>query len=156
MSEELELRQNSRRRLFNSVGELSDLEHQRATWLDREMQNPHYSYAEFFESFYDVAGGEYEARDRNAQDAPLNWLIEQGILSEGERDAIWPVHEALRDYVLPIGDYYDHEAILRDPAWHDVCRIAASARDELLMLVDSEERALFENELPGAAAKRWP
>ena len=49
-----ETRLRLRLNLFGSVGELSDLEHQNATWLDPEMQNPHFTFVEFFECFYDA------------------------------------------------------------------------------------------------------
>ncbi|HVM37266.1 MAG TPA: hypothetical protein VM265_02590 [Sphingomicrobium sp.] len=92
-----ELRTNVRRNLFGSVAELADIEHQRATWLDPEMQNPHYGFVEFFERFYDFAGGNYDALDPETDDAPLRWQVDDGMLSEPERDAIWPLHVALRD-----------------------------------------------------------
>ena len=149
-------RRNIRVGLFGSVGELADIHHQRATWLDPEMQNPHYSFVEFFECFYDVAGGSYDATSPDAEDAPFAYLVSGGDISCAERDALWPLHEALRGYCEP-SDAYDHEAILDDPTWHDVCRVASEVRSNLLaLIVDPAERAYFENVLPSAQGKRWP
>ena len=155
MSADDELRRHLRSQLFSSVAELADLEFQRATWLDPDIQNPHYSFVEFVECFYDVAAGTYTADDRDAKNAPLSHLLDNGHISQAERDAIWPLHVALRRYVSP--DCHNHEAILRDPKWLDVCAVARQARSALAALVsDPHELDFFENQLPSASERRWP
>ena len=149
-------RQSCRATIFGCVSELSDLAFQRATWLDPEMQNPHYSFIEFFETFYGVNGGSYDSNDKNAPDAPFSRRVREGILSPVERDEVWKVHMALKCYEGP-SDHYDHEDILSDPAWHAVVDVAALAVESLKAGLESvAELQAFENRLPSQADKRWP
>lgn len=155
MAVDHELRHNVRRSLFTSVSELADLEFQRATWLDPEMQNPHYGYVEFVECFYDLAAGSYDADDPASDKAPLRHWVGSGVLTQAEMDVIWPLHLALRVYRPQ--DCYDHNAILDDPAWQSVSLAASNAKDGLARIgLSPEELNYFKNELPNAAAKRWP
>lgn len=142
--------------MFGSVAELGDLAHQRATWLDPEMQNPHFSYVEFVECFYDACGGLDAGLVKDAPDAPFSRLVREGILSSEERDLLWEVHLALAAYQEPDG-HYNHAAILDDPAWHSVVAVASSVTATLqsLLAADDDPRA-FENHVPTAKDKRWP
>ena len=150
-------RQARRECIFGSVSELSDLSFQRATWLDPEMQNPHYSFVEFFESFYDIAAGSYDSAHKDAPDAPFSLDADQGVLTLAERDAVWQVHLALKAYEEPGGDAYDHAGILSDPAWHAVVEVASEAVAALKgILDDPDDLRTFENLLPSSANKRWP
>ena len=124
-----ELRHNVRRSLFESVGELADLDFQRATWLDPEMQNPHYGYVEFVQCFYDIAAGSYDASDPASNNAPLRRWVGKDVLTQAEMDVIWPLHLALRAYQPR--DYYDHKTILDDLTWHSVSLTASCAKDGL-------------------------
>lgn len=146
---------NWRNLIFSSVAELGDLDYQRATWLDPEMQNPHFTFVEFFECFYDAAGGSYDAKEYDADDAPFTHKVGAGILSETERDLVWPVHLALSSYST--NDDYDHAAILSDPSWQNVVETASVATERLRKSFTSDRdlKALV-NELPSPEVKRWP
>jgi hypothetical protein len=135
---------------------LGNIAFQRATWLDPEMQNPHYSYVEFCECFYDVASGGYHSKDREAPDAPFLRQLSTGLITRNERDTLWEVHLALEGYKEPNG-HYDHAAILKDPAWHAVVEIASNAAATLkASLEPTDDLRAFENQIPSGAAKRWP
>ncbi len=145
----------SRISIFQTLAALGDLEFQRATWLDPEMQNPHFTYVEFTECFYDLAAGDWRVLEKIAPDAPFTWLFGAGRIDEAERDLLWGVHLALSADKQPDG--YDHEAILASPSWREVVRVASNAVALLKRsLTDPEERAALENTLPSASAKQWP
>jgi len=144
-----------RYRTFASVASLGDIEFQRATWLDPDMQNPAYTFVEFFEVFYDANAGEYEASNPEKRKAPFNYQVRQNVLSSEERDIMWPVHLEMAGYET--ADDYDHAQILADPAWHRVVATAATATSALQALLKKpEERAALENHLPSPDAKHWP
>ncbi|HEX4693319.1 hypothetical protein [Sphingomonas sp.] len=150
-----ELQRNIRAGLFGSIAELADIDYQRATWLDPEMQNPHYGYVEFVECFYDSSGGSYDETDPTAVHAPLRHWIETKVLSQVEADSIWPLHLALK--ACRPKDPYALDVILDDAAWQVVVATAYKAKEGLIPIVKSpEELGYFENCLPDATGKRWP
>jgi hypothetical protein len=125
------------------------------TWLDPEMQNPHFTYVEFVECFYDIGAGDWRVLERAAPDAPFSWLLGAGRINEAEHNLLWRVHLALSADEQP--DDYDHEAILSSPSWLEVVRVASEAVALLrCALTDPEELSALENTSPNAAAKRWP
>ncbi len=119
-----------RRWWFCRVGELSDLDLQRRTWLDIRNTNPHWSYVEFIES--------YPERDQLSDALDHGWLTaeEFAILSELGR--------VLESHTAPGGNDYDNAAILNDPAWHAVVDAAERAKQQLLaMTSDQQEREML-------------
>tara|TARA_R110002033_G_scaffold9072_2_gene30945 strand:+ start:569 stop:1012 length:444 start_codon:yes stop_codon:yes gene_type:complete len=142
--------------IFGSVAELGDIGYQKATWLDPEMQNPHFTFGEFFECFYDAGAGDYEAIDPNSARAPFKTHVDQGHISAEERDIVWRVHLALKDYQEP-GDAYDHASILADPKWLEVVSIARKATEQLReIFADPVDQTSLENKLPPPEQKKWP
>ncbi|MBS0478773.1 MAG: hypothetical protein JSR79_05680 [Proteobacteria bacterium] len=119
------------------------------------MQNPHYSYIEFVECFYDSAGGSYWEIDPAANNAPLKWLVDSKILSRAEANIVWPLHIALKQY-RP-GDAYAFDVILDDRAWQVVVAAASLAKEGLVSKIHSlDELKYFETSLPHPDGKRWP
>ncbi|WP_150124943.1 hypothetical protein [Tsuneonella mangrovi] len=140
--------------IFNAVSALGDLGFQRATWLDPEMENPAYSFVEFFECFYDASWGSYDSDNRDAPDAPFRKHINDGVLSENERDILWSVHLALKEYSAD--DVYAHAFILDDPVWQGVVSVASVATERLRkILTDDREIHALDNVLPSPEVKRW-
>lgn len=145
----------SRCSILETVAALGDIEFQRATWLDPEMQNPHFTYVEFVECFYDTCGGDWRIQDRDGDAAPFAYLFRAGVITREERDLFWEVHLALTEDKQ--FDDYDHEAILVSPSWLKVVETAARAVDALrATLKDGGELAALENTLPTAQQKIWP
>jgi len=142
--------------IFGSVAELGDIGYQKATWLDPEMQNPHFTFVEFFECFYDAGAGDYDAFDPNLASAPFKTHVDQGHISEEERDIVWQVHLALKDYQEP-GDAYDHASILADPKWLEVVSTARGAIEQLRnIFTNPADLRSLENKLPPPEQKKWP
>lgn len=129
-----EQRANWRSNWLSSIQELADLEMQRATWLNPHNGNPHYSFVEYIEVYFDDlalgdVGGGYAAR------------VAEGLLSDEEAAAASRLHALLDRYESPTDDY-DHLAILEDPAWHHVVGAAREAQASLsTIIVQPEERA---------------
>jgi len=129
-----ELRANWRSNWLSSIQELANLEMQRATWLNPHSGNPHYSFVEFIEVYFDDlalgdADGGYAAR------------VAEGLLSGDEAAAASRLHTLLDLYESPTDDY-DHRVILEDPAWHNVVGAAQEAQASLsAMIIQPEERA---------------
>ncbi len=129
-----EERANWRANWLTSVQELADLEMQRATWLNPNSGNPHYSFIEYVTVYFndlslDEANGGYTAR------------IAENLLSDVEAAAASRLHFLLDSYRPPTDDY-DHHAILEDPSWHSVAAAAKEAQALLSdLIVQPDERA---------------
>lgn len=145
-----ELRTNWRASWLSSIQEIADLEMQRATWLNPHNGNPHYSFVEYIEVYFDDlalgdVGGGYAAR------------IAEGLLSDEEAAAASRLHALLDRYESPTDDY-DHRAILEDPEWHRVVGAVREVQASLsAIIVQPEERArllLPSEHAVAAAAKR--
>jgi hypothetical protein len=109
---------------LDSLWQLGSLELQRATWLNSENGNPHWSFVEFCESYFE----QFDLRNGYA------YAIRNGIVSKAEAEAVREFHEALARYQAPGGDDFAHVAILEDPKWHAVVELAASAAERVLGL----------------------
>ena len=127
-----EVRANIRGYLFDSISELSDLLYQEATW--GLIDNPHFTFVEFAECFFDtLPDGADDAFDR-------------GLISASERDAIRPLWAALDGYEAPGEDNYDVFSMLADPKWHEVVQVAEKCREDLLLLVGTEDASRLSHE----------
>lgn len=130
-----EQRTNWRANWLASIQELTDLEMQRATWLNPDNGNPHYSFIEYITVYFDdlllgETNGGYSAR------------MAEGLLSEREADAASRLHLLLDDYKSPTDDY-DHHAILADPAWHRVVATAQEAQAVLASLIAQPDEKIY-------------
>lgn len=135
-TESAELRARWRSSWLYSIQELSDLEMQRATWLNPHNDNPHYSFVEYVEAYLDDlalgdANGGYAA------------CVAEGLMSEEEAAAALKLHALLERYEPPT-DRYDHHTILEDPEWHYIVSAAEEAKASLLsIIVQPHERAIL-------------
>jgi hypothetical protein len=100
-----------------ALSEIAAIGLQRRNWLDPKQSNPHWSYLEFVESYPTVE--------------QLSDAAARGWLSRLEADVLQRFSQTLLSYEAPGADAYDHQAILDDPAWHEVTRLAKAALDEL-------------------------
>lgn len=112
------------------VSEISDIDLQRRTWLDRTNQNPHWSYVEFVSSFPD--------HDQ------ISHAHQQGRLTAGEFKILDELGRVIDAYSPPRNDHYDNAAVLDDPAWHSVVKAADRAKQRLLSIAtDQHEREML-------------
>ncbi|RYY42559.1 MAG: hypothetical protein EOO06_20990 [Chitinophagaceae bacterium] len=125
-----------RQRWLSSINELTSLELQRKSWLDRQQTNPHWSFVEFMCSYFDdlLCG------------FPYSHYIEIGWVSPQEYDALRDWHEALSKYQTPRNDDHDRETILADRKWLNIVKAGDKAKLTLAnSLSDEERRILTEN-----------
>jgi hypothetical protein len=112
---DLETRQIIRRNWLCALEEIADLELQRRTWVDpTNTNNPHWSYIEFICSY---------PSSEELADAP-----KKGYLSLREAEILTDFRRILVSHKPPAGDAWDNEAVLNDPAWHQVVAAARNAK----------------------------
>lgn len=128
-----ELRRSWRLRWLDSINELTDIDLQRATWLeDMENLNPHWTYGEFMCCYFDDSFAE------NNDEGPLKW----GFLSEEEFTAIQRWHELLDAYEEPV-EYYDPKGILEDEKWLQVVQLGLECKRELSKHLSEKEKEVL-------------
>ncbi len=66
-------------------------------------------------------------------------LVEDGYVSEQEKDAMMEWHTALADYNSPGNDDYDDAAILNDSEWIRITAVGAEAWKKLQLLWASNQ-----------------
>ena len=119
--------EQARRWWFTRVNELSDLDLQRRTWLDKKNTNPHWSYVEFIETY--------------PKDDQLGHALTEGWLAPDEFRILRGLGHVLSTHSPPGGDYYDSAAVLEDSAWLGVVAAAERAKQQLLAITaDPQER----------------
>jgi len=109
---------------LGSISEIADIHLQWASWRNPENKNPHWSYVEIVESYFEQIG----LREG------YGYAVENRIVSAGEALAAKAFHELLSAYQPPNGDQFDHRAILEDPNWLAVSNAAEKAFEALLRL----------------------
>lgn len=130
------------------IREFANLPEQRATWLNLENDNPHYSFVECFCSYFD---------DLSLKDADSYFKrMDDGWVDSEEVEAVAQLHEMLSAYTAPGEDDYDHAAVLNDPGWWAVTEEAARAVNGLTRLLSEPEelRALLQPSLEALRVSR--
>jgi len=103
-------REGWRREWLYCLSRFADLRAQQDRWLDSAESNPHYTFAEMMCSYCDdLMLGELDYR----------LALEAGCVTPGEVAIVSNFHALVVNYRSPAGDY-DYDAIVRDPAWHQV------------------------------------
>jgi len=119
-----ELRELWRVRWKASIEELTSLEHQRETWLDSAKPSVHYSFVEFMCCYFDdlLCGLNYSQ------------LVENGYVSEQEKNILLKWHTALDGYNSPKNNDYDDAAILNDNEWSRIVALGATTWKNIQIL----------------------
>lgn len=118
----LEWIQSMRLQLLDSLFELSSEYLQAASWINPTATNPHYTLIEFIES-------------SPLRDMPLlEYHKATGVIRDDEYSILLPLVTAIAAYAPPDGDWYNHEAVLRDPNWLAITKLANSVLNKLLSL----------------------
>lgn len=125
-----------RQRWLESINELTSLDLQTKSWLNKKNTNPHWSFIEFMCCYFDdILFEEYEQ------------LVEDGWLSRNEYEIIKIWHELLDNYNSPNKDDYDNKAILDDINWRQILQKGIIAKNELLELLTLDERQYLTKEI---------
>ena len=125
-----------RQNWLESFNELTSLDLQTKSWLDKKNTNPHWSFIEFMCCYFDdILFAKYEQ------------LIEDGWVSKEEYEIIKNWHELLDKYDSPNSDDYDHKAILDDKNWQFIVQKGIIAKNELLEKISLNERQYLIEEI---------
>lgn len=126
-----------RERWLGCINELTSLDLQKKSWLDRTNTNPHWSFVEFMCSYFDDL-----AIDNN-----YKYQLEKGWITKNEYEIIESWHIELDKYNSPKNDDSDNEAILNDPKWIETLQIGLTARNELTKTLNKTERQFLNEEI---------
>lgn len=126
-----------RHRWLSSINELTSLAVQQASWLDKSNTNPHWSFIEFWECYFDDAVGGEDYTD----------LVNLGWVSQEEYDIIKVWHNTLHAYRSPANDDYDHKAILQDPQWIEIVNLGEIAKKKLIAALSTDEKKVLSEKI---------
>ena len=127
--------ENWRKRWLSSINELTSIELQRTSWLDKENTNPHWSFVEFMCCYFDdlVIDDNYKYQLEN------NWI------TETEYQIILKWHSELDNYEAPSKDDYDVVKILEDKNWLRIVDLGEKVKEKLAnQLPENEIKILTE------------
>jgi len=124
-----------RERWLRCINELTSLDLQKKSWLDKNHSNPHWSFVEFMCSYFDDL----------VIDDNYKYQLDNGWVAKKEFEIIEDWHIALDKYnSLNNGD---NEAILNDPKWVEILRIGVVIRNELAKTLNESERQFLTEEI---------
>jgi len=126
-----------RERWLGCINELTSLDLQKKSWLDKTHSNPHWSFVEFMCSYFDDLG----IGDN------YKYPIDNGWLTDQEFEIIKDWHEALDKYNSPKNDNYDHKAILTDPKWLDILQSGLRMKSKLASTLNETEKKILTEEI---------
>ena len=126
-----------RERWLRCLNELTSLDLQKKSWLDKTHSNPHWSFIEFICSYFDELG----------IDDNYKYPIDNGLLTDQEFEIIKDWHEALDKYNPPKNDDYDHTAILTDPKWLDILQSGLTMKSKLASTLNETEKKILTEEI---------
>jgi hypothetical protein len=117
-----------RKRWLGSINELTSIELQRKSWMDRKTSNPHWSFVEFMCSYFDdlVIDNDYQEQ------------LKESWISNSEFEIIKNWHNALSNYESPTTDH-DREAILEDENWQKIVGLGLEAKRKLSEHLENDE-----------------
>jgi hypothetical protein len=126
-----------RERWLGCINELTSLDLQKKSWLDKTQTNPHWSFVEFMCSYFDDL----------AIDDNYKYQLDNGWVTKKEYEIIEDWHITLDKYNSPKNDDYDNEAILKDPKWLEILQIGVKTRNELGKTLNESERQFLMEEI---------
>ena len=126
-----------RERWLGCINELTSLDLQKRSWLDKTHTNPHWSFVEFMCSYFDDL----------AIDDNYKYPLDKGWVTKKEYEIIEDWHIILDRYDSPKNDDYDNEAILNDPKWIEILQIGVVTRNELAKILNETERQFLTEEI---------
>ncbi|MGB1205857.1 MAG: hypothetical protein ACPG5B_09435 [Chitinophagales bacterium] len=118
-----------RNRWLSCLNELTSIELQKTSWLDKSTTNPHWSYVEFMCSYFDDL-----AIDNNYEEQ-----LKNGYISKEEYLIIKDWHIKLDNYNEPNGDCDNREAILKDKKWLRIVNEGFEIRKKMENFLNSKE-----------------
>lgn len=129
-----------------SINELTSLDLQVQSWLNKKNTNPHWSYVEFTSCYFDdlILGEGYK-----------QWVSE-GFISPEEYTIVKDWHERLASYVEPDRDIYNPVAILNDREWLSIVEEGRIAKLKLAEILNEDEQKALMEEIDPTSSYVWP
>jgi hypothetical protein len=137
MNDSINQKELWRNRWLSCINELTSLELQRKSWLDKSNTNPHWTFVEFMCSYIDDLG-----IDNN-----YKYQLNEGWILKSEYEIIKSWNELLNKYNSPTNDDYDVEAILADKDWQLIVKEGQKAKNELSKILNEEENQILIEEI---------
>lgn len=126
-----------REQWLSCINELTSLDLQQKSWLDKTPKNPHWSFIEFMCSYFD---------DLTIDDN-YKYQLDKGWLTKEEFEIIQNWHITLDNYISPRNDDYDNESILNDPKWTEILLIGMETKNKLGENLNETERQFLTKEI---------
>lgn len=120
-----------RQRWLDDINQLTSYNLQKISWLDKAIENLHWSYAEFICSYF----------DDNCIYLGYDFFIKNGFISKIEYDTIKEWHTALDNYKEPKGN---DETILNDPKWIEIVEKGRVSKENLKKIISKHETSYLE------------
>ena len=126
-----------RSRWLSCLNELTSIELQKKSWVDKSNTNPHWSFVEFMCSYFD------DLAIDNQYEYPLteNWI------TKNEFEIIKKWHGLLDKYDSPSNDNYDVVNILEDRKWQLIVEEGQKAKIELSKIISNSEKQILNEEI---------
>ena len=122
---------------LKSINELTSLDLQINSWLDKKQSNPHWSFIEFMCIYFDdlLSDNDYE------------YFINTGWVTKQEYETIKDWHLALMRYKATKENDYDHEAILNDINWTEIVMLGEKSKIKLITILSKSESQILNEEI---------
>lgn len=129
-----EERRTWRANWLKALGYFASLRDQRQHWLRKGGEwNPHWTFVEIMCEYFDDLDLTHGYGQK----------VELGFVTETEAALVHEWHARVEAYEPPNADQYDHQAVLSDPRWVEVCGEAKRVcRSLLSVLSDASEREI--------------
>lgn len=118
-----------RERWLNSINELTSLNLQIKSWLDKGDTNPHWSFTELMCTYFD---------DLSLQNN-YQTILNNGWVTEQEFMIVKAWHEALHKYNSPNDNDHDSETILNDQKWLAIVNLGQTVKENLKNVLTADE-----------------
>ena len=122
-----------RERWLGCINELTSLELQRKSWLNRTNTNPHWSFVEFMCNYFNDL----------AIDENYKYQLDNNCITSQEFEIIKDWHAALDKYNSPKNDDYDHQAILNDSKWLEILKSGVTMKKKLAVRLNEKETKIL-------------
>lgn len=126
-------KENWRKRWLSSINELTSIELQRISWLDKENTNPHWSFVEFMCCYFDDL----------AIDDSYKYQLERNWVTETEYQIILDWHSKLDKYEAPNKGDYDVAKILEDKNWLRIVELGERVKERLANQLPENEKGIL-------------
>ena len=137
MNEKLSQKELWRNRWLSCLNELTSIELQQKSWMNKSNTNPHWSFVEFMCSYFDDLGIENQ----------YEYQLKENWVTQNEFEIIQKWHDSLDKYDSPTNDDYEVVEILKDKKWQMIIVEGKKATTELSKFLNNTEKQILVEEI---------